>query len=388
MRLNRLYLMFVVLVAVAFAGCKKDDPNGNSFTNRLYIETENKVSTLVIKPSTLSASKVIRASVAKPAQQKIDIVYEIDPNMVDLYNKIYYDDALMLPEENYELVETSAIIPVGGVTSTDINLNLKQLDLLDRKLVYVLPVTIKSATNIEMLASARTVYYLFKAGAVINVVANIRENFLAVKWAKPAVVNNLTKITMEALVRAHSFDHPTTIMGIEGLFLMRIGDSGYPSEGFQIANAVDNFPRADKSPLIPTEKWTQISVTMDVKYGDYVIYLDGEIAAEGVGPKIGSVSLGQDGVVGNDYTGFFIGVSYEKTRWFDGEIAECRIWNVIRTQEQIAANRYEVDPASEGLVAYWKFDEGAGVMVSDRTSNGNHATAPAPLKWIKLTLPE
>lgn len=377
--------MFAVLVAVAFTGCKNDDPNDNSFGNRLYIETENKVSTLVIKPSTTSDRKVIRASVAKPTREKIDIVYKADPSLVDLYNKAYYDQALMLPQENYELVENTAVIPAGGVTSTDINLNLKELNTLDRKLVYVLPVTIESATNIELLASARTVYYLFKAGAVINVVANIRNNGLPVKWTKPAVVNNLSKITMEAMVRVHSFDHIMTVMGIESNFLIRISDDGYESDALQIATSGDNFPRADKAPTIPLDKWTQISVTMNTRTGDYVIYLDGEVAAEGVGPELGNVSLGIDG---NNDSGFYIGKSYNDARWLDGEISECRIWNVIRTQQEIADSRYEVDPASTGLVAYWKFDEGAGLMVNDRTSNGNNATAEAPLKWIKVTLPE
>lgn len=388
MRLNRAYLMFAALVAVAFVGCKNDDPNDNSFDNRLYIEAEAKVSTLMVKPNTITESKIIRAGVAKPAEQQIDIVYKADPNMVDLYNKAYYDEAIMLPEENYELVESTATISAGSVTSTDVNISFKTLNTLDRKLTYVLPVTIESATNIDMLASARTAYYVFKAGAFINVVANVKNNYLAVKWVKATAVSSISKITMEALVRVHSFDHIMSIMGIEGKFLMRISDEGYGSKSVQIATSDSSFPPADKAPDLEKDKWTMISMTMDVRSGDYVIYFNGEKVAEGVGPELRPLNLAVDGVMSPKIAGFWIGLSYENTRWLDGEISECRIWNVIRTQAQIAASIYDVDPASTGLVAYWKFDEGAGLMVNDRTINGNHATASSPLKWVKVTLPE
>lgn len=58
----------------------------------------------------------------------------------------------------------------------------------------------------------------------------------------------------------------------------------------------------------------------------------------------------------------YIGRSFDGTRWLPGEISEVRIWNVERTAEQIADNPYKVDPASEGLVAYWKFNEGSGKL--------------------------
>lgn len=60
----------------------------------------------------------------------------------------------------------------------------------------------------------------------------------------------------------------------------------------------------------------------------------------------------------------------------------------MRTQEEIASNVYEVDPASEGLVAYWKCDEGAGDTIRDHTGNGNNGTANSALKWNSVSLPE
>ena len=76
---------------------------------------------------------------------------------------------------------------------------------------------------------------------------------------------------------------------------------------------------------------------------------------------------------------FKIGHSYGEpenmTRQLNGEICEVRIWNVIRSQEEIYKNMYDVDPQTTGLKAYWKFNEGKGDIAKDYTENGNDAKA-------------
>ena len=67
---------------------------------------------------------------------------------------------------------------------------------------------------------------------------------------------------------------------------------------------------------------------------------------------------------------FKIGHSYGEpenmTRQLNGEICEVRIWNVIRSQEEIYKNMYDVDPQTTGLKAYWKFNEGKGDIANKR----------------------
>lgn len=47
-----------------------------------------------------------------------------------------------------------------------------------------------------------------------------------------------------------------------------------------------------------------------------------------------------------------------------------------------------VDPHSEGLIAYWKFNEGTGSKIIDHTSNGNDLTGNTTPTWINVELPE
>ena len=59
-----------------------------------------------------------------------------------------------------------------------------------------------------------------------------------------------------------------------------------------------------------------------------------------------------------------------------------RLWNVARTSTQLKNNVNNVDPKSEGLLGYWKMNEGHGYTFEDATGNGNTAECPATgLEW-------
>ena len=94
--------------------------------------------------------------------------------------------------------------------------------------------------------------------------------------------------------------------------------------------------------------------------------------------------------VGRQARCFWIGYSHASDRYFDGQISEVRIWNKALTPEEINApdHFYQVAAASDGLVAYWKFDEGAGKTIKDQTSYGNDLTVEKELKWVNVSLPE
>jgi hypothetical protein len=58
--------------------------------------------------------------------------------------------------------------------------------------------------------------------------------------------------------------------------------------------------------------------------------------------------------------------------FYDGVLDEVRIWNVARSQEQIASSmRISIDPSEPGLVGYWRLDSGGGQKVLDLTTNQN-----------------
>lgn len=368
-------------MAMALSSCGSDD----SFTNKVYNATPNEQDVLV-QMGVETLTKTLRASIAEPEATDLTITYAVDASKVDTYNKVYNDAAVILPADNYEIAEPTTTIVAGTVTSQPVTVTFKNLTNLDMDKTYVLPVSIANSTAIPVLTSKQTTYFVVKGAALINVVGDIEKNNLNVAWGSPDLVNNMSQVTMEALINVRTFDTETpggsksfisTIMGIEGAFLMRVGDAGIPNEELQIATSAGNF---NTGVILPTNEWVHVAMTYDAASHDLNVYINGENKAHTSSDvSVNSVNLGS--------SDFYIGKSYDDTRYLDGMISECRIWNVVRSQQEIADNIYNIEPTTPGLVAYWKFNEGDGSMVNDRTGNGNNAQAANALKWVPVSLP-
>ena len=104
------------------------------------------------------------------------------PSLAATYNLSYGDNATALPEAFYDIPVKNVTIQPGGISGDDIIVNFVNLNQLDDSRRYVLPVTITNVSGIGLLESARTTYFIIKGAALINVVANIKENYFPIKW--------------------------------------------------------------------------------------------------------------------------------------------------------------------------------------------------------------
>jgi len=61
------------------------------------------------------------------------------------------------------------------------------------------------------------------------------------------------------------------------------------------------------------------------------------------------------------------------TRWFNGKIKNVRIWNKALTSEEveISMKRKKLSGTEDGLVAYYKFNEGSGTVLHDYAGSNN-----------------
>lgn len=379
--MNKIFRLLPAL-AVAFTMTACQDNDEENFADKARIDATSMQAETVIKGSEGNITKTLTIATARPAEKTITATAVVDKNLVATYNKAYYADAELLPDENYEINESKMTINPGSVKSSEASFTFKNLGSLDRSKVFVLPVTVQTS-DIDMIASEKNYYYVFKAGALINVVADIVDNYLEIyPWANVDRVRGMKQITMEALIYPRTLDKQiSTVMGIEGQFLMRIGDAGVPSNQIQIATWAGNV--TDAKLQLQTNTWTHVAMTFDLGNHEMKFYFNGKLVYE-TSCRTSSVNLEGDGSDRN----FLIGKSYDDNRDFDGYISEVRLWDVVRTKEEIANNIYTVDPTSEGLVAYWKFDEGAGANVADASGNGNTLKAKnGPLLWHNVSLP-
>jgi hypothetical protein len=132
-------------------------------------------------------------------------------------------------------------------------------------------------------------------------------------------------------------------------FDARTGGSGY-------INVV-----TDVKPIPDT--WHHAAVTVDARNNNVlaVCYYDGEIISY-------SDVYGQYLTEVGDHVN--IGANRDRTRFFKGAIDEVRIWNKVRTQEELQEYMYKLLDGNEpGLAIYHRFDHAEGDTSKDMTSN-------------------
>lgn len=426
---NSLALASLLLLAIGFGGCKGDESSKIHFDNKVFISGRSFVDDVYIKRDNLETTREescdLTVAVAQPLQYDLNVTFTEAPELLDRY-RMFYDDATaqLLPSDgDYYTPQASTVIKAGSVESSPLVFDFRNLDKLpiENKQRYVLPMTISSVDGIDVLESARTVYFIFSKASLINVVADMQNNLAYPEWTEQTTeVKDMSAFTLEALVYANSFDRNiSTIMGIEDVFLIRLGDDGRPTNQLQVAFAkkvseeatspsrgkipADADSRFDLKPFV----WHHIAVTFD--RGTIGVYIDGKLkesAKANVSSNDGPVTIESIdfAIPHSDETDgkprcFWIGHSYRLAsdgemfyeRRFDGRMSEVRMWNRALTAEEIASENhfYKVDPASEGLIAYWKFDDRVpGKTVRDYSASGFDLTTQTDVNWVNVALPE
>ncbi len=113
--------------------------------------------------------------------------------------------------------------------------------------------------------------------------------------------------------------------------------------------ATNQFLRDNAAPVVNDGFWHHVAVTYDGSTA--ILYVDGTpYTAAGttinIGDATGTLNIGRSNNVSPE-------------RFFDGDMDEVRLWNIVRSGSDIADNRFsKLDPSTSGLVAYYDFDQG------------------------------
>lgn len=378
------YLPAAILAALSMTACQDSFEN---IDNSIFAPTLDTETTINVKATTTAATGYVEASMAKAMDSDVTVSFVADESKVAVYNGIYSADYVMLPQNYYNIPQAEAVIPAGGTTTGKVAVEFVNLENLDISTTYVLPVTMRS----EFASlSNDTFYFVIKEAALVTVTADMTENYAVFARGEQATeLGNMEQITVEALL--YPLDFPNmlaTIMGIEGGFLVRVGDAGIPANQLQLATSNGNI--TDPSWSFDTNKWTFLTLTYDTTNGECKVYFDGVLK--------GSVQTGNyrqpvnwntaSGDITDGPRGFYVGYAYDANRYFKGYMSELRVWNRILGEDEIKApnNFYEVSPESNGLAAYWKMDEGTGDAIHDYANGYDLKCQKAP-EWIPVYLP-
>ena len=193
-------------------------------------------------------------------------------------------------------------------------------------------------------------------------------------WFDTNITGEYSALTFETILRGDDFNgqdaNINTIFGKEGEWLLRAGDSGIGKNQLQLAKKDGNWSTKF---YFEEGKWYHIAVTYDTEANKCVLYVNGVEYESEEGKASLAVNFDKD----NNGYGCFVSRSYGMNRWWRGAYTEMRLWNKIRTAEEIKANMLpgSIQEGTEGLLGYWKFNEGEGNTVKDYSGNNKDLTA-------------
>ncbi len=399
--MKRIFLILTVL-AVAATSCDRDEYDEKSpVSAALYLDAAQDRSDIQVffKREVSAQEKTLSATLSAPTDRDVTATLAIDADAVSRYNERHGTDYGLLDAAHYELSAQHLSIEAGSVISEPVTVRFKDLTVLPADVTYLLPVSV-SSSDIGLLEASATVWYLVKQTSAITTVADLTDNWITFPTLDEAgpqseIFNGLKAVTYEIIVRVKSFNQAvdiSSVMGVEQYLLLRFGDSGFPRQQLQVQAGANKFPDADDVLSLEAGEWYHLALTYDALSGQMQILVNGQVQSAGtVKWSGGEINLAMRAMYDADPEAnaslfdayqFFIGLSYDEKRPLQGEVAEARVWSVVRTQEEIWEHMYDVDPASEGLLGYWKFDKPEdGDVVRDATGHGNDGVAAKPLQW-------
>lgn len=314
----------------------------------------------------------VTASATGKVDEDITVTFDIDNEKLEEYNKKYKTNYFAIPASSVVMERTEGVIKAGTASSTGIDVRVVSTEEFTDGRTYVIPITIKEVKggSLEVLNASRTIF--LRVSRVINFrsldISNY--NFYGNYYAEEEV--NLPVYTFEIkcfINQWHPGNNPISRLcnfcPIDESItnLLRFGEHGQDVNSLQWVSPGGGLISNTR---FNTGQWYTISLTFDGNF--YTMYVDGVKDAELAGDKgtrFQRLELGMSWYEGNNP-----GSSHPNTQRFLGRIAEVRLWNRALSASELQVGLCGVDPGSEGLVAYWKMNEGEGPIFHDSTGNG------------------
>lgn len=341
------------LGALLAAGCK--DKEAELLVPKLYFENAENV---IEVGESAEMTYDLQSRLTSKASSDVNVSYSIlaDEKVLEDYNQKYGKEYVLYTGASLES-ETSTIA-AGEIYSAIVGMEMTGLDQIDESKTYLLPVCV-STQDVPVIDGSDVTYFVIKKPIEITTAARFSSSYVKVPISP---LNVFTEVTYEAVVNINSFRDNNTVMGCEGVMIMRIGDAGGGTVPRDILQMAGKSEMTWSDNPLQAGKWYHLAFTCN-SAGEANLYVNGENVVSG------SFTMSADLTAGGADYGFSIG-QVPNFMWgsrpFDGYMSEVRLWNVVRTANQIKENMLNVDPSTPGIVAYYKFDGD----VNDSSPNG------------------
>lgn len=365
----------LVLAASLFAACTEADKF--EYGREVVYVTgtgSNAIASQKINTDVLPVSYPFSISATGKVAQDIKVNLKVDPSAVEKFNAINGTNYVSVPEEAVQLDSNYVMIYEGRAASSLNVATLIDNSYMEDGVSYVIPVSIDSVEGdaMDVLDASRTIMVRL-AKSQLNYSLNINSTSLYSTYSFGSAQGiQLNEWTLE--VKAYPTNLKTA--GTDklcrlccwnedggGQVLLRFNENGQPWKSLDIVSVNGRYDTGETTPgsnvgKFEENKWQLISIVWDG--AAMKVYVNGELDEPSTNEVSGSQSF--------KFHRFEIGMSwgnYGSAQSYTGRMAEVRVWNVARSRSQIAENLCSVDPASNGLCAYWRMNEGTGTVFKD-----------------------
>lgn len=378
------YVALVIILTSVF-GC--DDAEMKAIDNGLYIQEaapSNKFDQQIITQlvDDEEVVKTLTVRLVRAMDHDVTVTLDIDPQLLEDYNNKNEANYLVLPEE-YRNFEKTVTISAGNVSAPVIDLTIKPYSSSNGE-AYAIPIRITSVDGpIEMKGNANHLLYLLtsphRQKAVIIKRGNRTtktfstaipmEQWTFEYWVKVDNITGRPTGDWEGLenknFRTRIFVPDSQPLTFSDLTLRYYADgANVQIPILQFQNSAGHF---DTTGFWWPDTWYHIAYTYD---GTTVtVYKDGV--------KDNSLANSIDWTFKS--LSFAIGsFGYEQ----QVEFAQIRMWKKCLSENVIKDNMSrQVAGDSDGLIGYWKCDEGTGNELKDSSPNQNHVTLGGTPLW-------
>ncbi len=368
LNINKLSVIAMAVVGLAsLTGCS----DGDSFDyDKKGIFVTGTESNPLVKFSVedTPSTYALTAQTTQKAESDIKVKFSIDNSLVESYNAKNRASYFAVPEGTVELDNSEVTISKGSALSSTAQVKVVSTEGWDDSRTYVIPVTIKSASNTSgesVIEASRTIYLRVSRTMQFTSLVN-GSSFSSNYIFDDSKAIDLTNFTFEIKFRADRFGSAGgqierlcsfTEKDESNSSMLRFGEAGMDGNQLQWVSPVGSIPSSTR---FQAGRWYMVSLVYDGSA--MTMYVDG----------VKDVSTSASGK-SCKFQRFELGMSwggYNSSQYFPGRIAEVRVWKRALSATEMQNSLCAIDPTTDGLVAYWKMNEGEGSVFHDATGNG------------------
>lgn len=373
--LTKYILGSMVMGACVLSSC--DNAEYDELRNQAYIlqtgTNANSAEKMTVGTEAVATSINVRLSDVAAETSSYRLVY--DAEALNEYNKRNETTYEALPQSSFSLSDTEVTVEAGSSVSTPVTLTVNPLtqEMKDSGKKYAVAFRLESADGkTNVMKSGSVMVYIVDLVVIQPVVVLNNTHYINHTIADTYELNewtvefNINKAILGTAVG--QYNNQALFGASPDEIYVRFGDA--PIEGNRLQIKTQGT-QMNSQMLFSANTWYHIAfVCTGAKLYLYVNgQLDNSMDMPGKTTKVNAYTLCS-------------GSSYTKG---DAQFSEYRFWSKARTQKELQNNMYVCDPTTEGLIFYYKMNEGSGFHFKDSSPHGYDCTTvnEAMPSWIQ-----